>query len=416
MYLKVSKVAFSNIVTQAILLASTPFLLQVYTPSAFGELANFMGILGVLGVVACFRLELAIGPETSDKVSALATTCKKIVLFNTALLAVALLVLEFLDLLPQIYWLLVPSLLLTGLIQIYTLIFLRADYSNSLALFKILQCVLLVGTQILIYDQFENGLVIGLVIGMTSFWCALEAAKPKQFSFQRKNTLLSDISRNAKFLKYSAPGALISTFGMHLPIFAFMFAFSAEMVGLLAIALRLMMTPLGIISQAISKTLIAESHLTTDLDKAREVLKKVTNVQYPIGFLLIVTVSLLNSGIFTFLGLEEWSDSLFYFFIVLPWAITSFLGSPILSYLETASRQREVFFFQSVMFLVRGSVLAIATIYLNPIQATLAFSITSTLIWSALILNIRHQMKFNSYIFLLMTLYSICISLQVLEF
>ncbi|MFL2487561.1 MAG: lipopolysaccharide biosynthesis protein [Gammaproteobacteria bacterium] len=414
MYSKVSKVAFSNISSQAILLASTPFLLQLYSPASFGQLANFMGILGVLSVVASLRLELAIGPEDSDKVSALTSTCKKIVFLNTALLTVMLFFLQYLDLLPQIYWLLIPSLFLTGMIQIYTIVFLRINYTNSLALFRILQTLLLVGTQFLIYGQLENGLIIGYVVGIASCCLAMEFIKPKQFSYIRNNTFIVDVSRNANFIKYSTPAALINTLGMHLPIFAFMFAFSSEMVGLLALSLRLLMAPLGIVAQAISKTLISESYLITDADKAKKVLKKVTNIQYPIVFVTIVIVSLLSPDIFIFLRIEEWSESLAYFYIVLPWAITSFIGSPLLSYLETSNRQKEVYYFQSIMFLIRGFVLIIAVIYLTPIEAALVFSITSSLIWAMLILNLRNQMRSSSFIFLFILFYAIYLSLQVL--
>lgn len=416
MYLKVSKVALSNISSQIILLASTPLLLQLYSPSAFGQLANFMGILGVLSVIASLRLELAIGPESNDKVSALTTTCKKIVILNTTLLAAILFFIELLWSLSQIYWLLVPSLFLTGMIQIYVVLFLRINYTNSIALFKILQTLLLIGTQLLIYDQFNNGLVIGYFVGLASCWFAMEAIKPKKFSYNRKNTFLSDFSRNKNFVKYSTPAALINTFGMHLPIFVFMFAFSSEMVGLLAIALRLLMAPLGIVSQAISKTLISESHLITDIHKAKQILKRVTNIQYPIIFLVLVVISVLNTDVFLYFGIKEWSDSLFYLYVVLPWAITSFLGSPLLSYLEVSKRQKEVYWFQCIMFLLRAFILIVSINYLSPIQATFAFSITSTLFWAVLILYLSYQMKLNPFIFLSIVFFSIYLSLQALSY
>lgn len=414
MYLKTSKVALSNIFSQIILLVSTPLLLKLYSPASFGYFSSFMAILSVLTVVVSFRLEIAIGREYSDRVAMLTSTCKEIVFLNTVLLTATLLFLQFLGLLSQVYWLLVPSVFLTGMIQIYTVIFLRIDYANSLALFKILQTILLVGAQLLVYDQFNNGLIIGYLLGIASFWFALEATKPKQFSYQRKNTFISDLRRNKNFIRYSTPAALINTFGMHLPIFVFIFAFSAEIVGWFALAIRMLMAPLGIISQAISKTLISESHLITDNDKAKVVLKRVINIQYPIVFLVMIIISLLNSNIFTILGIEEWSNSLLYFYIVAPWAITSFLGSPLLSYLEVSKRQKEVYYFQFTMFLMRAFVLIMAVVFLNPIQAALAFTITSTLIWSILIFYLNYQMRLNSFIFLFILFFSTYISIQVL--
>ena len=402
--------------SQALLLASTPLLMRLYTPSAFGDLANFMAILGVFGVIASFRMELAIGPEAPSKVPELATTCRKIVFFNTTILSVVLFALDCLDRLPGIYWLLAPCLLMTGLIQIYTLIFLRIEYTNILAFFKILQTLTLLGAQFILYNQLESGLIIGVVIGMSFFWFAFELLKPSQFSYQKKSTFFNDISRNSNFLKYSAPGALISTLGMHLPIFAFMVTFSSEIVGLFAVALRLIMAPLGIVSQAITKILIADAYLMTNFNKRREIFKRVMNIQYPIAFLALTGVLLANDGLLRFVGLEDWSRSLPYISIVLPWAIASFFGSPLLGYLEVSEGQKEVLIFHGAMFVIRTAVLISAVNYLDPIHAAFAFAMTSTAIWCALVLKLKKNHTAESLLFLLLILTSIAISMRSLSY
>ena len=66
----VLKLTTGTSIAQAITVLSAPLLTRLYAPEAFGILALFISITGILGVIACMRYELSIMRPESDQEAA----------------------------------------------------------------------------------------------------------------------------------------------------------------------------------------------------------------------------------------------------------------------------------------------------------------------------------------------------------
>ncbi|MCG8507788.1 MAG: oligosaccharide flippase family protein, partial [Rhodospirillales bacterium] len=59
--------AVGTVAAHGIMLAVTPMLTRLFDPSAFGVLAIYMAVVGLVGVVACFGFEAAIVLADDDR-------------------------------------------------------------------------------------------------------------------------------------------------------------------------------------------------------------------------------------------------------------------------------------------------------------------------------------------------------------
>ena len=119
-------------VSLVITLLASPIITRLYGPAAFGLLALFTSITGILGVIVCLRYELAIVlPKTDEEAANIFGLCMLLVVLVTITTIPLLIILqqpivEFLKApqLGQYFWLIPPTLLISGT-------FLALNYWNT---------------------------------------------------------------------------------------------------------------------------------------------------------------------------------------------------------------------------------------------------------------------------------------------
>ncbi|MCS5582709.1 MAG: oligosaccharide flippase family protein, partial [Pseudomonadales bacterium] len=122
----VSILAGGTAAGQLIVIAASPILTRLYSPEDFGMLAVYGGVLGILGVIASLRYQLAIPlPDTDREALHIVALSLLIVGLMTGIvwLAVVLAGQEFVALLntPELaeyLWLLPVGLFLVGVFQV----------------------------------------------------------------------------------------------------------------------------------------------------------------------------------------------------------------------------------------------------------------------------------------------------------
>ena len=86
----VSVLAGGTAAGQLIVIAASPILTRLYTPEDFGLLAVYAGILGILGVIANLRYQLAIPlPDSDEDAASIAALSLLVVVLITVLAAIA---------------------------------------------------------------------------------------------------------------------------------------------------------------------------------------------------------------------------------------------------------------------------------------------------------------------------------------
>ncbi|WP_292521939.1 hypothetical protein [Methanoculleus sp.] len=87
----VLKLVTGTTFAQIIAVLASPLLTRLYGPEAFGFLAIFTSITGILGVIACLRYEMAIMlPKTNEEAANLLDLCLLCVAVVSALTVPAL--------------------------------------------------------------------------------------------------------------------------------------------------------------------------------------------------------------------------------------------------------------------------------------------------------------------------------------
>lgn len=364
--------ATGTALAQAIPVLASPILTRLYTPSDFGLLALFLGIVSSISPAVCGRYEVASVLPNSDahgkQVFVIALFFAVVIssLFLVFLGVAHSWIIQLIDAEKLGKWLYITAvaLLLTGVFQA------GLYYSNRLKRYKLMAKTKLVQAVVVVLISIIlgmsgigfTGLLIGNVLGLLLatgyiYYANRFALTNGVFSNWNKKYIL--MSRYREFPLFNASSSLLDGVTLSLPIFFLAHYFPDSVVGYFALVLRIANAPMSFISQSISQVNLKK---VVDLVNER---REVAPYLYKLTFILIAIVSiptvlfiLWAPELFSIIFGSRWHEAGVYCQILMPALAMRFVASTLSSTLGATKNNGYGALWKVISFVVTLTVLA----------------------------------------------------------
>lgn len=259
----VTSVFMGTLMAQLIPILGSLLIARLYLPESFGEFSVWLGIVMFLAVVLTARFEaaLAIEKDGDARYHAVFAT----LLMTAGLTVLACLVITGLCVMaPQRFdgmsfftvMLLVPTASLMALAQIWQSWAAAEGAYRLLSLMRIAQAAAITLLQIVMgvwaatADALAGAYLVGVVIGLV----LSVAVFPLKLDWRWDTLWRASCAfwiRQKKFPIFSLPADAINTAAAQLPVIIVAARFGAEMAGWLAMAMRILGAPIGLLGKAV---------------------------------------------------------------------------------------------------------------------------------------------------------------------
>jgi O-antigen/teichoic acid export membrane protein len=386
----VNKLISGTLISQLILLFSTPVLTRLYSAEQFGNFALFISIIGVLSVSASLRYNRAIPLPKNDNNAKLILLLGFVIVFiYSTLLFLFLIFLELINLINiaifgDYYFIyLIPfSVFLIGVYDLKTYWAVRLEKFGSLATNKIFQTVVIFGFQIVLVSLGALALSLGHVLGLLFSVLFLgfvlyDTFKRIKFS---TNKTIALAKRYKVFPKYSTWEALFNSFGNNAPVIFFSYFLGATVAGFYALTFKVLSMPINLIGAAIGQVYFAKAakqYNTVGVESLTlKLFSMLCNLSFAPAILLIYTAPLL----FEFVFGKDWRFAGIYAQIMVPWLVLIFISSPLSSIISVSEQQKKSVIFQIVFLISKLGAVYFGSLYFDDLGSVLLLTIVSSLL------------------------------------
>lgn len=398
----VSVLAGGTAAGQIIVVAASPILTRLYSPEDFGLLAVYAGLLGIMGVIASLRYQLAIPlPESDEEAASVAVLSLFVVLGMTAVSAILVgfwgapitTALNTPALAPYL-WLLPLGLLLTGTYQVFSYWAIRTRAFPAIARTKLTQALSSVGVQLGAYTLGPLALLLGQVTGQAAGTSSLGllAVRRKWAAFRQVR--LADIrwaaKRYRRFPIYSSWGGLFNTAGTQLPAILFAALFSPAAAGIYMLAHRVLAMPMQLLGKAIADVFFSsasEAHRKGELAPlVSGIHSKLAHIAMPPAFILLLA----GPDLFGLVFGADWRQAGEFAQWMAPWVYLVFVTSPLSTLFSVMEKEAQLMVFQGGLVVVRIGALVIGGIQGDLILAVLLFTVGSAVCYAGFLVWLTH--------------------------
>ncbi len=332
-------------IAQFITILASPIITRLYGPEAFGLLALFTSITGIIVVIACLRYELSIMlPESNEDAINLLGLC---IIIVTVISLLTLPVIwfgqeKFCQLLnaPNLapfLWFVPPFVLISG-------IFLALNYWNSrtkhfrrLSIARVTSSVATTGTQISAgFSGFTGGgsLIGASVLGhfVATFILAFQILRDDYRLIKKSlnfNRIRDGFTRYKKFPLIDTFSSLLNTISWQLPVFLLAAFFSPIIVGYYALGFRILQLPMSFIGNSISQVFFQRATEARRDGTLANLVENVFKILIMIGLFPILILTFIGKDIFSLVFGSVWAEAGIYTQILSIWALVWFISSPL---------------------------------------------------------------------------------------
>jgi O-antigen/teichoic acid export membrane protein len=362
-------------ISQGVVVLASPILTRLYTPEVFGSFGVFVSLVMVLACIATLGYEFAIPlPEDENHALAICGLSMGIALLYTLLLSVPIFVFDAdiarLTGAPQLeryLWLLPVGVLGIGLYQpLYYLSVRKARYA-TLSQTRITQSLVMQIMQIAAYAAGLAGLLAGYVTSRYAGISSLLRALPSWRTFRTAITvsaLAKQARTHRRFPLWSAPGTLLNTVGVEVPMLAFSALFSSHAAGLYALMHRVLSLPVVLIGAAVADIFFSDAAEAYREGRLGTLVGDMLNQLLWLGLPAAAALMIIGPTLFTVIFGQAWTQAGELAIYASPWLFMALLASPISRVFWVVNQQRELFLLQLLQ--MTTGVAAIATgIYLQ---------------------------------------------------
>jgi O-antigen/teichoic acid export membrane protein len=242
---------------QAIPLLGSLVVARLYAPAEFGVFAAWLGMaaLAAVGLTGRYEVSLAIEPDGEPRRIGFVSTLAAIAL-ATGLLASGLLAVLALGLLPD-----VPAALLLAFVPAAAAIAAAQAWQSwaaaegrfaQLSSMRMAQAIAVTGLQILVGWLAPSAVTLGLAHGAGVLLGIAVAARALPVGRWPGGTVVRAYwRRHARFPMLSLPADTVNTAAGQLPLLIVAGRFGADIAGLLALTLRTLGAPIGLLGAAV---------------------------------------------------------------------------------------------------------------------------------------------------------------------
>ncbi len=321
--MQVATLMSGTALSQGIMFAATPLLTRLYTPEEFGFFSLYLAIIAPISMVSAWRYDVAIMlPKDNEDAKALLALS---IIINILMSLLTLLIIvifrgaiaQYLtDDIGLFIWLVPLGVFVSGLFQILSAWNTRNELYKNIAQSVVLRSSVVVSTQIgaKTIIPFSGGLIWGSLIGTILASSVLLYKAIKQQSLRLSELSYDRIKKNAKehdeFPKYQTFASFINALSQNIPIIFLSFFYSPEIAGYYALAHRVLMAPVTLISGATRNVYYQKASKKSSLNESiKNLYVKTTLSLLKMGFIPFLVVAIFAEPIFVQLFGKEWAMS-----------------------------------------------------------------------------------------------------------
>jgi O-antigen/teichoic acid export membrane protein len=372
------KLAASNGGGSAIMLLALPFLARMYDPDAFGLQAFFISIMALFLPISSLKCEFAI--VTSKTAAESRQTVKLCSLIS---LGISVIMGSIIFLLSQTTsWLFSPDTQLWLIILVAINFFLDAQiiiygkyalskkFFNYIAIAGLLKPLILVVYAVVSYAIIgtdQNALVIGF---FTASVVSLSLYAPLVFdvyTLANSEITYRDLAKkNRNFFTFGAIGSFFNGIATNAPQIMIGSAFGTDVLGLVAIAIRVLSIPMKTIGAALNFTFFSETKHLQPGPELRTVSVRTLELTC-LAIASLIAITLMSDEILVLLLGDEWAGVGAYFngllFLYLAWSLTM----PLSSIFSSLGKQKQLCVLQFWKLVIRIGSLWLASVVIDDV-------------------------------------------------
>lgn len=382
---------------QVVMVAFSVIITRLYSPEDFATLEQFAMILGIIGVIAGARYEAAIMLPKSDsearsvlQLTLLIAGLVSLLLFVVSIIAKTNLALAFgnPDLESALIWI-APTTFLFVLTTALGYWFSRSKSYRPVAGAKTASPFVSEPTKVAFaaYQMKPMGLIYGVVLGhvTSAIWLLTAAFRKSPLIFQKStwSDIRSAALQFAEYPRYSIAGSLLNMLAqwLHIALFTFFYGEAGLItIGFLALARRIVMTPLSMLATSFSQVYYQRlAHVHNDQEIKSDYLRSLKKMLLP-GVALIAFVWLLPAQTTAFVFGDEWRDVLGYLRILIFWFVANAIGSALAFTLHRIRAQKLILKLDLLhFFIIVVALFSAYTAGCTPTQALVVFVVAKVL-------------------------------------
>lgn len=374
---------------QALGILILPLVTRLYSPADFSALAAFISISSIISIVACLRLEIAIPmPEENDEAVNLLAASLCICTIVAAI--VGLIVWQYssqiLNALGQpslgsCLWLLPVTIWAASAYSAIQFWSTRQKKFAVIAKTRISQAIGGAGAQVGfgLFGLAPLGLVLGQTISSGAGLLSLmRAAIREDCAIFRKisvSRMWKALQHYQRFPKYATFEAFANTAGAQLPIIIIASNAVGPEAGYLALAVRAMAAPMGLVGGAISQVYLSKAPEELRAGNLGEFSAGVLRNLFRVGVGPLIFIGIVAPPFFALIFGSRWERSGEIVSWMIPWFVFQFMSSPISMVMHVVGKQRLMLAITVFGLLLRLGFVALASFYaVNLISEAYAIS------------------------------------------
>ena len=377
--------------TQLLVVAATPILTRLYTPSEFGTLAVFISLLTILLSVVSLRYELAVPLASDDgaaaNVLAVALVIAGLVSVLTAAVAIPLAgpISDWAGV-PQLadyLWLLPVALLGGGVYQCLSYWAIRRQDFRRLARTRLAQASGQVGSQVIIGALVAGpiGLFVGAVLGRLNGTGALALGFWREDRPVLGEVGMEGMKANAKryrrFPQISSGSALLNVLGAQLPALLLSAFYGAQVLGWFALGQRVIGLPMAVIGVAVAQVYFghAANFARANRGQIRALFFRTARRLAIVGALPIIPLAIAGPWLFSLIFGPEWEEAGQYVRVLSLMFIAQLVAVPLAQTLNVFERLDLQLLYDAVrLVLAAGGILLAYQLGWSPLAAVASYA------------------------------------------
>jgi O-antigen/teichoic acid export membrane protein len=390
---------------QMIGFALLPVISRLFTPEDFGVFGSFNAVVGVIaaGVTLDYSQAIMLPKEKNDAFHLFFISCLS-TLFIAFLCALACLIApaSLMELMkaPGIWVLvlLVFTILITGFNVALQAWCVRTKAFKHTAASQVIRSLSSNGMQVG-FGFLRTG-PIGLIISsvLADLLASINLLRVFLADFKKSVHKISwrRIKKLAKeyqdFPLYSASQNVINALSSGIPVLLLTHFFSIAVAGGYAFGIRILHTPMGLLTRALRQVLFQKASETQQHGGSLlSLYVKITAGLFTVGLFPALIIIIWAPQIFDLIFGARWYTAGEYARSLVVWLLFVFCNVPAVLFARLIRIQRAVFFYDLVLLAARVSALVISGLYLTAIQSITIFSILGAVMNLVLILLVGYN-------------------------
>ncbi len=379
-----TKITFSGLaIAQAVSLLGSLVIARIFTPSEFGLFATWIGITSIASILLSWRLELSLVtvPDGKERLRSFKLVLVTIICTTLLLSIITSSAWFFIDFIQiqKILFIVMFVLVacLTSMMQAWlSWVLADGDY-NSVSFSRILQALMVIGTQILIglISPSADSLMIGHAFGLiVTLLISLKIKPITQINLWPilfiSDQLMKFWASNKKFIAYSLPADLLSVATSYIPLFLIVHYYGPAEGGLFALVMRILGGPISLAGTAVLDVFKRNASVALrEIGDCRDVYLTTFKLLFGMSLLMIAIVVPFAEIFFEIAYGEAWRNAGIVALWLLPLFVAKFIASPLSYVFYIVGAQRIDLIWQSVLLLITLLVFIMTSSFEHAVQA-----------------------------------------------